>query len=374
MTKLETQFEPNWTIHPGEILEEALEERNLTQAEFAERTEYSKKHINRIIKGKTEITPEASRRFEHVLGIKAYIWLNLELNHKLRLAKIKNLQLKEDFLAWAKKFPYKEMISRGWIEGTRDLVDELLDFFRVSSPKAWEALNYNGNLRQSEKLLSNYYSLSAWITRAEQMAGEFDAVPYDRKTFKESLCKIRALTDRKLPYVIPELVETCAKSGVIFIYLPLLSKASVFGFAKWLNYQTPMIVVSDYYKTNDIFWFTFFHEATHILKAHDKKTLILDYKEKTIDDIEAEANNFAANILIDDCYWEIFVERNRFSENAIVSFANEIGISPAIVLGRLQKEGHISYQNFLNSSLKIRYNKISDDDLESIYSRYTTEG
>jgi len=62
----------------------------------------------------------------------------------------------------------------------------------------------------------------------------------------------------------------CNESGVSLIFIPSIPGAHVSGAARWLNPHKPLIKLSFYGKTNDKFWFSFFHEAAHILK-HDKK-------------------------------------------------------------------------------------------------------
>ena len=66
------------TSPPGDTLLEALETRDMTQAELALRTGRPLKTINKIIKGKTAITPETALQFERVLGISAAFWMNRE--------------------------------------------------------------------------------------------------------------------------------------------------------------------------------------------------------------------------------------------------------------------------------------------------------
>lgn len=77
----------DWTVHPGETLGEALDERGMSQAEFARRTGLSAKHVNLIIKGKAGYSAEVAIRMERVLGISAEFWMNLQANHELDLAR-----------------------------------------------------------------------------------------------------------------------------------------------------------------------------------------------------------------------------------------------------------------------------------------------
>ena len=71
------------------------------------------------------------------------------------------------------------------------------------------------------------------------------------------------------------------------------------GAARWLNLHKPIIQLSLYGKTNDRFWFTFFHEAAHILK-HGKDAVFLDELEgpRLDSDEEREADQWAGDILI----------------------------------------------------------------------------
>ena len=74
-------------VHPGEILEEALAERQMSQAEFARRMDLSAKHVNQIIKGKAGYSADVALGMERVLGINAVFWLNLQANYQTDLAR-----------------------------------------------------------------------------------------------------------------------------------------------------------------------------------------------------------------------------------------------------------------------------------------------
>lgn len=71
-------WEPDWRVHPGELIEEELAERGMTQTELATLSSYTLKHINRIVRGHADITAEAAIRLERVLGISAVFWLGMQ--------------------------------------------------------------------------------------------------------------------------------------------------------------------------------------------------------------------------------------------------------------------------------------------------------
>ena len=74
---------------------------------------------------------------------------------------------------------------------------------------------------------------------------------------------------------------------------------------------------------------------------------------ETTESEEQAADWFARDMLIKPADYKKFVEDVQFNEAAIIEFAKKANIDPGIVVGRLQKENHIKY-NQLNH-LKTRY-------------------
>ena len=80
-------FEPNYTVSPGSVLKEWLEEIGLPQAEFARRCKRSPELISQIISGDAPIEPETAVQFGLALDCNPKIWSNLESMYRIRLAK-----------------------------------------------------------------------------------------------------------------------------------------------------------------------------------------------------------------------------------------------------------------------------------------------
>ena len=76
------EYDPDYISAPGETLKEALEEREMTELELANKMGYSLETIEEIIQGKGHITPEISRKLEETLGIPAYFWNNREKRYR----------------------------------------------------------------------------------------------------------------------------------------------------------------------------------------------------------------------------------------------------------------------------------------------------
>ena len=151
--------------------------------------------------------------------------------------------------------------------------------------------------------------------------------------------------------------ELLRDAGVLLALVPAIPRAHVSGVARWLNPTRPLIQLSLYGKTNDKFWFTFFHEAAHILLHADskeaKKSIFLDdpNANHSPDPREQEANQWAGNVLIPQEYSHALGTLR--TKEAVRAFATSIGIHPGIVVGRLQHD-HIIDPSWMND-LKLSF-------------------
>lgn len=359
-----TAFRPDYAIPPGEILEETLEARGLTKAEFAERCGRPAKTISEIIAGKAAITPETAIQFERVLGVAARLWTNLEVQYRLRLAESAESEKLASHQEWAKRFPIAAMAKFGLIRLPSDaglLVKELLDFLGIGGVEAWSKRfeQYATSYRGSLSFKSAPESLAAWLRWGDQIAETADAAPFDAERFRAALVEIRSLTRDQVDAWRPRLVELCRTCGVIVVFVPELPKTHISGAARWVSKDRALIQLSLRHKTDDHLWFTFFHEAAHIL-LHGKRDVFIDEgMDGPVDDVkENEADRFASDHLIPAAAWRQFVASGRFSPRAVWGFARAQGIAPGIVVGRLQRDKLIPF-NRLNV-LKQRYEWTSE--------------
>jgi HTH-type transcriptional regulator/antitoxin HigA len=351
-------FTPDYAVPPGEILEEELEHRGMSQVELAHRTGMAKKTINEIIKAKAPITVDSALKIEHVFRQPAEYWLNLERLYQEARARQKELQQLESATAWLKKLPVGQMVKFGWIKKYADKATqlrEILNFFGIASVGQWDAVwgKLEVSYRKSTAFEGHDEAISAWLRQGELQAQQIDCAPYDAAAFKAALVEIRGLTREVDPQVfVPRLREICAGCGVAVVLVPELPKTYVSGAARWLSKDKAIIQLSLRYKSDDYLWFTFFHEACHIIK-HGKKALFLE--GKSVDDsFERQANEFASNQLIPTKAFNDFISHQRFDKGMIVRFAEQLGISPGIVVGQLQYHGSIPYHSRCND-LKQRF-------------------
>lgn len=74
-------------FHPGELLREELESRNISQREFAEKIGWRPSHLNELLKGKRHFSALLALRIEALLKIDADIWMRIQMQYDLDLAR-----------------------------------------------------------------------------------------------------------------------------------------------------------------------------------------------------------------------------------------------------------------------------------------------
>ena len=366
MIKTTRPFTPDWVSPPGDTIADLLEERDWTQADLAKRLGYTTKYISQLIDGKASINQETAIKLEQVLGSTAVFWLNLEAQYRAGLERIEEEQNRlQKWIPWLDQLPVKELMSQGVISKCRlisknkpDLVKELLQFFNVVSPEDWEKCyaSTEAAFRRTRKEQSDIGAISAWLRLGEIEAEELDCPQYSKPKFKIAVKTIRALTVLPPEEFELQMQQLCRESGVVLVLVPSIPKAHVSGVARWLNPHKALIQLSLYGKTNDRFWFNFFHEAAHIL-LHNKENIFLDEwnsGESVESEQEHEANKWAREFLIPPEY-EGELAHLKY-ETDVRDFAERIGIHAAIVVGRLQHEGLIkhSHMNGLKESFRFK--------------------
>jgi len=135
--------------------------------------------------------------------------------------------------------------------------------------------------------------------------------------------------------------DMLASHGIVLIVEPQVPGLKIDG-AAFVVDGRPVIGMTVRTDTVDNFWFTLMHEVAHVT-LHFSTGLAVGFYDQTdqetsVDEQEEEANRFASNLLIPEERWRRSTARIAKSATVIERFANELGIHPAIVFGRIRKE------------------------------------
>jgi HTH-type transcriptional regulator/antitoxin HigA len=339
-------WQPDWAVAPGELLLDVLEDRGLSQSDLARRMGRPIKTINEIVNGKAAITPDTAIQLELALGVTAGFWNNAEIAYRAHLARERADQQLAHHKGWAAQFPVKDLTRHGLIEtaaGETATVAALLRYFGVSSPEAWQkhwaaaAVAFRG----SRTYESSPYAAAAWLRWGELLAKEIDTPPHSPRQLRSVLQDIRPLTRREIALTRDRIEGLLASAGVVLVMTPELSNVRLSGAARWLRNDKALIQLSLRYKTDDQLWFSLYHEAGHLLTAK-RKDFIDEENDTPPDDEEQAADEFARNALIPLVEYEQFVACGDFGRRAIRDAAKGLQIAPGILVGRLQRDGHLS--------------------------------
>ena len=349
-SKTDHPYAPDYAVLPGETLLETIGSLGMDQRELAVRTGLTPKTINLIVKGRAPLTFGTAIRLERATGVPARIWNNLETNYRAVVARREERKRLESKPDWLKEMsiPVKELVARGAIVGTRDRSELLrcaLGFFGVGSVGAWEKLWLAPavSFRKSKCFTLQAGACAAWLRLGELEAQRMECTPFDRKGFTGALLSIRAMTADPPRYLGPEVQRICAASGVAVAFVKGIKGAPISGAARWLTPDKALFQLSLRHRRDDHFWFSFFHEAGHVLYGA-KKAVYIDAEGEQEDEAEEAADRFAADFLIPPN--RAAELRGLRSHKAIEAFAHSLGISPGIVVGQLHKRGLARYEFF----------------------------
>lgn len=369
MAESGVSFAPDWVLPPGESILDIAEERGWTQSELAQRLGYSEKHTSQLINGKVPLTVDAAQRLERVVGSTMDFWLGLEANYQKHKARLEAAERHAGWVSWLEELPLKELMACGAIPkhslksaNKPSLVEVCLRFYGVATPDDWRS-HYGGMqmaFRRTRLEQSDVGAISAWLRLGEQQAEKLDGPKYDKARFEKALKAIRGLTNEQPEAFEPKMRDLLREAGVLLVLVPAIPRAHVSGVARWLSPTRPLIQLSLYGKTNDKFWFSFFHEAAHILlhanSKEEKRSIFLDDPNAatTGDPREHEANQWSADFLIPAEHTQALTSLR--TKASVIHFAGRIGVHPGIVVGRLQHDKLIdpSWMNQLKQSFRFK--------------------
>lgn len=83
---------PPHLYHPGQLIEEEIEYRNISQRELSRLTGVAANIINEVLKGKRNCTPQFAIKLEDALKIDAKILLRLQMNYDIAKTKANTIK------------------------------------------------------------------------------------------------------------------------------------------------------------------------------------------------------------------------------------------------------------------------------------------
>lgn len=348
------EYNDTIAFHPGYYIKELVDESGLTQEDFAKRLDTTPKNLSLLIRGEQNLSIDIAMKLSRMIGTSVSYWLNLQNSYDALRAEFRS---KEELVEERKVFDsldykyFKDHFGLPDLPGRiNEQIKQIREFLNVATLSVLTKRDMAVSFRSSTEGLTqvNTIKANAMVQIAVNKALKLDAPRFNKAKFEEASAYALTLT-RNHEEFYPLIRDAFRKAGVIFVILPNLSGSKINGATKKLG-NNVMLMVNDRRLNADSFWFTLFHEIGHIMNG--------DYGisfEKESGEQEEAADQYAENALIPLESYQEFVRRNRFDLQSISVFAEQIDRDPGIVLGRLQNDGKVPFDDWTLKPLRHKY-------------------
>lgn len=306
-----------------------MKELNLKQADLAPYFGTTSR-VSEVLNGKRKLTVEMIRAIS--------IGLNIPVETLIVPTQTRVSSSSE--IDW-KKFPIKEMESRGWIKvPSKEKISETLNSFLTSSGLNFASTSYKRTLNGEAYSPNTKFALHAWLSRVVQKSRQQKegGYPFQKNLItKDFLREIAQLSWIENGPILA--IDKLKKVGISVVIEQHLKGTRVDGACLKDIDGNPIIALSLRYDRLDNFWFTLLHELAHVMKHLDyEDTFVDDLEHNSIDQKEAEANRIARESFIPRGMWKTSDAFLNPKRETIYALANELKIHPAIIVGRLRSE------------------------------------
>ena len=341
---------PWMATHPGTVLKYELEDRLLSQKDFAVLIGMQKSHVSELLKGKRPMTKAIADKIEEKLGISAISLVNLQTQYEYDVKAIEQKDIEEQkalnvLKLYNEVFDYRTILKR--LAAVAETAIEQVHFFKdlCLLPKPAELkLEADGMFKKSAKTGLDPRMLMTWKILAETNARKLHVGgTFERKDEQLVIEEIKRVLHANQD-TEDNVKRILASYGIAFCIVEKVEKASVDGYS-FIENNVPYIILTKRYNRIDNFAFSLMHELGHIYRHYldnskqKCKLSILEYDNKSPE--EREANEYAANALIPNQDWKntpkvrvnpVMIQR-KYTE-----WATEREMNKWIVLGRISYE------------------------------------
>ena len=344
---------------PGDFIRDELKARRWTQADLATILNRPLPTVNRILQGKHGIMPEMAIALAQVFGTEPELWLDLESRYRLSLASDVDPEIRQRAKLY-ELAPINDLRKRGWIDSKGNInhtQSDVLDLLQMSDVDDEPQISA-ATRKSNAEIVALTTSQRAWCFKSLKLASSLDAKPFNARRMSACQSAMRELTVD--PDSASEVPAVLASFGIRFLVVEHLTGTKIDGATLWLSSREPVISMSLRYDRVDYFWFTLFHELSHVRHRDD---LSLDAEPdgestetKSKPEFELRADKEAMEMLVPQKDLKAFIRKSKpdFKADEISQFADSIGVHPGIVVGQLQHRGEIAYRAHRSMLVKVR--------------------
>lgn len=293
-------------------------------------------------------------KLSRLMGTSAAYWLNLQQAYDALIVEFKSDQELEQERVVFEKIDYKYFRNNFMLPDLPRKIDEQIErirrFLDIATLTVLKRPDMAARFRSSSENLTEANTIKANIMMqiATNEALHSNAPKFNKKEFEKAVDYALTLTESHTDFY-DKLKEKFFNAGVIFVILPNISGSRINGATKKVG-DNIVLMVNDRRLYADSFWFTLFHEIGHILSGDYGVSFDMEIGEN-----EKLADEYARDRLIPSQQYDEFTSHQIFSPQSIKDFSKRIHRDPGIVLGRLQKDGIVEYNDAKMNALKKQY-------------------
>lgn len=295
--------------------------------------------VSEVLSRKRPLSLPMIRRLNQGLGIPA----DILIEDVVRDSSVVDQEPEIDF----SRFPLKEMLERGCFRGfegnaqrLKEYAEDLVrKFMQDQLPKQVSPAFLRAPMHQRGDRQADEMALLAWRMCVLRQARAVNMVrEYKHGTITPAW--LRELVKLSIFDEGPKLArEYLARHGITLIIEKHFKRTFLDG-AAMLDNDRPIVALTLRHDRFDNFWFALLHELAHVAKhlTAEAPVFIDDLDRSNSEKVEAEADAMAEEALIPEKSWRTAKVRTTLLSEDAIAFAEEIGVHPAIVAGRLRHE------------------------------------
>lgn len=362
------ELHTDWAVHPGVILSRYLDAHGIRQAELAERTGLTAKHVNQIMKKSVGISSDVAVLLETALGTPRRFWAQAGADWDMHVSEQRAEQTLQEASAWVSGFDLSTLIRHGIVARTDALLDrarKVLRFFGVASPTAFEAtwLRPRVSFKRSQAYTVHSPNTALWLRLVERYSQNLGVTAeYNASRLRKAATRIPAFTTMPTQAGFEAAQAALAEAGVALVFVRQVPETRVCAATWWVD-DRPAIGITERFRKPDIFWFSVLHEIGHLLHHAKRETFLdleSDKEESAANDSqpETEANEYAESVLFPGSGKRRIAEAKTRAD--LLFLAADLHLGVAIVAGQ---HGHLTGDWRTGGSLRT---SLTDEDLEHL--------
>ncbi len=345
---------PIIAVSPGSILKRELKARGMKQKELAVLTGIQPSHLSELVKGARSVNDQIADKLETATGIPALHWIKLQYEYDLAIKQLEKLSVAEreaeiDYQEYDKIFDIKTLMKR--LGQSSYSIYHQISFCRQTlgllAPAEMQ-VNY-GYFHKSERTGTDPRMILTWTLLARYVAQSIKVKGVFNRDFIPEMTRKLAIVLNENINTEQKVGELLSEYGIRFTVVPKVDKASIDGYHFFCDDGVPAIIVTKRLPRIDNYAFAILHEVGHLSKHQTESYPHMAITDEFEDEIEYEANEFAANALISSHLWESAPEVSLnpgVIQNKYTQWAKENHLNKWIVLGRISHEtGMYKFKN-----------------------------